>query len=90
MTKQVTREHLAQLVEWESLETLSFDQLVTLFEKEEGLVNYIPDGLFQVDPRNNDRVVFNSSRARRPHDNRPVENSLNHEDPKRECVICAR
>jgi len=89
MTKQVTRENLAQLLEWESLETLSFDQLVTLFEREEGLANFIPDGTFQVDPRNNDRVVFNSSRARRPHDNRPVEQSLKHEDPKRECVICA-
>ncbi len=88
MRKHLSWEHLPQLLDWESLESLSFDQLVTLFERERGITNFIPDGTFQVDPRNNDRVVFNSSRVRRPHDNRPVEKILNQDDNERECVIC--
>jgi galactose-1-phosphate uridylyltransferase len=89
MRMQLTREHLAQLLDWEAIETLSFDQLVALFEREEGMANFIPDGTFQVDPRNNDRILFNSSRTRRPHDNRPGDKNFSHEDIERECVICS-
>lgn len=88
MRRELSRENLTRLIESESLESLSFEQLVTLFEKEEGVANYIPDGTFQVDPRNSDIVVFNSSRAKRPHDNRQGESLEIDKQYERECVIC--
>ncbi len=88
MRQQLSQENLAPLLEAENLEELSFVQLANLFSREKGISNFIPDGTFQIDPRNHDRVVFNSSRARRPHDNRPDGIELDVLEKDRKCVIC--
>lgn len=89
MINQLSRESLTQILECEDLQTLSLEHLITLFENEEDLKNYIPDGIYQLDPRNSERVVFNSSRAKRPHDNRPGEKLFGRDTVDRECVICS-
>lgn len=88
MRQKLSLVNLAPLLEAEDLESLSFEQLTDLFLREEGISNFIPDGTFQVDPRNGDRVVFNSSRTRRPHDNRPDELEIDVLEKDRKCVIC--
>lgn len=70
MTQQLHRAVLQHILQSEDIESLSASTLNRLFREEPGLVEYRPDGVFQIDPRNGERVVFNSARARRPHDNR--------------------
>lgn len=86
MSQRIDRETLDQILQAESIETLSFPELIRLFREEEGIKDYLPDGVCQVDPRNGDRVLFNSSRARRPHDNR--HKSSVDSQPLRACAVC--
>ena len=86
MNRQLDRETLTNILQAEDIEGLSFPELVRLFQEEKDLSNFLPDGMYQVDPRNGDRIIFNSSRARRPHDNRPPQSSPM--DSGRQCVIC--
>ncbi len=88
MNRQLSRQALDKLLQAADIESLSSEQLRQLFTGEDGIKNYIPDGLCQFDPRNGDRIVFNSSRARRPHDNRPEDLDASIESSDRGCVIC--
>ena len=78
---------LAALIEAEDVTALSFEQLAQFVRAEPGLDDFRPDGVYQIDPRNGERVVFNAARARRPHDNRPTEASVAI-SPERPCMIC--
>lgn len=86
MIKKIDRRRIEGLLEAEDIDDLPFDELERLFRDEPGIKDYLPDGLLATDPRSGDRVVFNSARARRPHDNRPSTN----DDPSLEktCIIC--
>jgi galactose-1-phosphate uridylyltransferase len=86
MEQQITRETLEQILQVEDVETLAFAELVRLFREEEGSKGFLPDGVSRVDPRAGDRVLFSSSRARRPHDNRPP--SSGHLGASPACVVC--
>jgi galactose-1-phosphate uridylyltransferase len=86
MNRQLDRETLANILQAEDIEGLSFPELVRLFQEEKELANFLPDGVYQIDPRNGDRIIFNSSRARRPHDNRPTQPSPT--DSGGKCMIC--
>ncbi len=89
MSKQaLTREKLETILQVEDIQTLTASEVTTLFNGEEGIKKFAPDGVCQVDPRNGERVVFNSARARRPHDNRPGESLLANLPEEKECVIC--
>jgi galactose-1-phosphate uridylyltransferase len=86
MSQQLDRETLANILQAENVEGLSFPELVSLFQEEKGISKSLPDGVYQIDPRNGDRIIYHSSRARRPHDNRPSPSSdLEFEQ---QCVIC--
>lgn len=86
MTKQLDRRSIRALIEAEDIDDLSIAELERLFRDEKGIRDFLPDGNYETDPRNGDRVVFNSARAGRPHDNRPV---TMHEEPlDRSCLIC--
>jgi len=84
MSRQLTREALAAILQAEDIAALSFPELVRLFREEEGISEFLPDGVYQIDPRNGDRVIYNSSRARRPHDYQPPPASTS----EQECIIC--
>lgn len=66
----LSRDQLAPLVDAEDVSTLGYEELRRLFEREPGLTDHLPDGICQLDPRSDEPVLFNRSRARRPHDNR--------------------
>jgi galactose-1-phosphate uridylyltransferase len=86
MNRQLDRETLSKILQAEDIEAISPFELVRLFQEEEGLSNFLPDGVYQIDPRNGDRILYNSSRARRPHDNRPQPSVA--PEPEQACVIC--
>jgi galactose-1-phosphate uridylyltransferase len=78
---------LAQLIECENIDGLSLDQIAELVRREESLSRFIPDGVCRTDPRNGDRILYNSARARRPHDNQaPKQGSISKDEGH--CVIC--
>ena len=86
MKQQLDRRALAALLQAEEIEKLSIPELVALFREEKGVDDFLPDGFYEIDPRNGDRIIYHSSRARRPHDNRPSLDSV--PDPAVECIIC--
>ncbi len=71
--RQLHPEQLFALVQVEDLDHISYAELERLFRAEEEIADFRPDGTYQIDPRNGDRIVFNTARSRRPHDNRPEE-----------------
>lgn len=86
MSQQLDRQTLANILQAQDIQSLSFSDLIRLFREERGSSNFLPDGVYQVDPRNRDLVVYHSSRARRPHDNRPAPSSASQSGQA--CVIC--
>jgi galactose-1-phosphate uridylyltransferase len=84
VSQQLDRKALANILQAEDIESLAFPEIVRLFREEEGVGSFLPDGVCQFDPRNGDRIIYNSSRARRPHDNRPLPSS----NLEQECEIC--
>ncbi len=84
MNQQLDREKLTVLLHTGDVETLSFSDLVRLVRTE--ITVSLPDGIYQVDPRNGEQIIFTSARARRPHDNRPEQS--NEPRVEQECVIC--
>jgi len=88
MDRHLDPEVLLSLLDANDIDTITYEHLEGLFLNEDGLKDYIPDGLAQVDPRTGDRVIYNTARARRPHDNAPLEDRKLYSAPKRDCVIC--
>ncbi len=86
MNQSLARHKLEAILQADNIETLSYDTLLDLFRSEKGLSDYLPDGSYVTDPRNGDRIIFHSSRAKRPHDNLPPVQ----ETPTRNssCAIC--
>ncbi len=85
--QQLESERLTALIEADDVTPLSFEQLAQSVREEPGVADFQPDGVYQIDPRNGERIVFNAARARRPHDNRPDEEAPA-EPPERDCVVC--
>jgi galactose-1-phosphate uridylyltransferase len=88
MEKQLTRKTLEAILQSQNIETLSPEQLRQFFLEEKDIAKFAPDGVCQIDPRNGDRIVYNSARARRPHDNRPAESEAALIEIEKECLIC--
>lgn len=86
MNRQLDRETLTNVLQVEDIEGLPFLELVRLFREEKELSDFLPDGVYRIDPRNGDRILHHSSRARRPHDNRPSDSVAT--ELGRGCVIC--
>ncbi len=83
MMQQLDREAVEDILQVKGVESVSVSDLLALTQQE--VDDYLPDGVFRIDPRNGDRVLYHSSRGARPHDNVPERVS---EVPERDCVIC--
>jgi galactose-1-phosphate uridylyltransferase len=88
MDKRLSRKTLDTILQAANIDLLTFENIETFFLKETGIDEFKPDGQCQVDPRNGDRIVFNSARASRPHDNIPIEVQDDFLHSGQECVIC--
>lgn len=89
-TRCLSREALAPKIDARDITAVSQAELTRLFADELGQTGFLPDGICQIDPRNGDRVIYNSARARRPHDNVPAEASDVGQDegPAPMCIVC--
>ena len=88
MKLQLTRDLLNAIQEAPDIEALSMEQITKFFLDEEIIARFAPDGICQIDPRNGDRIIYNSARAKRPHDNQPKNTEIDPSDSKKECLIC--
>ncbi len=88
MKLQLTRDLLNAIQEAPDLEALSVEQITEFFLDEEAIARFTPDGICQIDPRNGDRIIYNSARAKRPHDNQPKNSESDPADSEKECFIC--
>jgi len=88
MERRLDAAILKGLLEVDSFEGKSYAELQELVVAEPGITDYLPDGVVQVDPRNGERIVFNSKRARRPHDNRPAVSDTATAPAAKPCIIC--
>jgi galactose-1-phosphate uridylyltransferase len=86
MAQQLSWEMLQSIVQSESIESLSMQQLNALFHAEEEIMPFLPDSVCQIDPRNGELIVYNSTRARRPHDS--TIRTVASENAEKPCVIC--
>jgi len=88
MRRNLTEDLLKKILQYEGISYLDIDDIRRTFIEEEGIEAFAPDGFSQTDPRNSDRIVYNSARARRPHDNRPQ--NINHASTsvQKDCLIC--
>jgi galactose-1-phosphate uridylyltransferase len=84
--KQVTLDSLKSILQSESINKLSMQEICDFFRMETSISNYKPESIFQIDPRNGELIVYNASRANRPH-----SDSIQIEEKKKIdefCPIC--
>lgn len=86
MAQQLSWEMLQSIMQSESIESLSMQQLNALFHAEKEMMPFLPDSICQIDPRNGDLIVYNSTRARRPYDS--GVRALLSESVEKPCIIC--
>jgi galactose-1-phosphate uridylyltransferase len=89
MENHISRKTLDTLIQATNIDSLAFEEIENAFLEEKGIDKFKPDGRSQVDPRTGDRIIFNSARASRPHDNIPGEIEEKPVLAEQECVICA-
>ena len=82
--QQISSSSLRQLSQTESIDNLTFEDLVTLFSNDFHPVNASHQQNYQIDPRNNEPVVFNPGRALRPNGYTTKKTS----SQKKNCPIC--
>lgn len=86
MTVQLTRPQLDEILQADDLGALSGHDILRFFRQEEGLRDFLPDGICRQDPRDGSRIIFNSARAKRPH--HIAEGAAPTEPDAAKCPVC--
>lgn len=86
MNQKVSRTTLKSLLQVENVTDLAYPELIRLFKEEKSIADFLPEGVVRVDPRNSDRIIYNSARSKRPRDYRPRPTSGTVEET--DCAIC--
>ena len=85
-SQQLDYKLVEAILQSNSLEDLNMEQISNLFLNETSISNYKPESIFQIDPRNGELIVYNSSRATRPSSGAPdiaeIQKEIEH------CPIC--
>jgi galactose-1-phosphate uridylyltransferase len=84
MNWQLDEQIANELCENENIENITVKDIEKAILSETDISSFAPDGYFRIDPRDNHRIVYNSKRAKRPHDNKPKEVK----PEEKPCVIC--
>ena len=87
MNRKLSEKKAAELIQYSCFDSLSVDEIISSFSDDEGLSVFAPDPVLQIDPRDKSIVLFNSARAKRPHDNKTVPMS-DVKEPNNVCPIC--
>ncbi len=83
--RHMSREALEALLQSEDLADLAVPEICQLVRAEKDLAGKKPDALCQIDPRDGALIVYNSSRAKRPHE---TAIPLPAEPDTKPCPIC--
>ncbi len=84
--RQTDFNSLKSILQSKSIDSLTIKEIYELFRSEILISNYKPDSIFQIDPRNGELIVYNSSRSSRPHSGSPqVDQKIEVNDF---CPIC--
>ncbi len=86
MTKRLEEKKLEQIIQNQSIDDISVEEIFGLFREEEELRNYLPDALCQIDPRDGALILFNSARAKRPHNDNKI--NLPNGTIEKSCPVC--
>jgi len=79
---------LEKLIENRDISEIDIDRLFDLFRNDDDLPSHAPDAVCQIDPRDGALVVYNSQRARRPHDNELPGENRGKQEKKKVCPVC--
>lgn len=86
MPQHLSWKTLQAITQSQSLDELSIPALTHLFHSEQSMQAFLPDALCQIDPRTGELTVYNSTRARRPHDTGQATHGQQVDE--KPCVIC--
>lgn len=86
--RELTRDKLKNILQAENIETLTLEKIKQYILNEGEIGKFAPDGICQIDPRNGDRIVYSTVRARRPHDNRSAVLASDETESEKDCLIC--
>ncbi|MFO7822160.1 MAG: hypothetical protein R6V56_08940 [Lentisphaeria bacterium] len=85
MMLKLSKDKLETLVQSQAIERISVEELFEFFRREEAVQKFIPDGIYQTDPRDDAVIVYNSARAKRPHGYNKPETATGQE---KTCPVC--
>lgn len=85
MRQQLKREDAEKLLLSNDISKLEFAQLLDNISHDEQLCKSSPDGICQIDPRNGNLVIYNSSRAKRIYS---INNNIHSTSDDETCPIC--
>lgn len=86
-TQQVDFNLIKSILQSESIDSLNMEKVFSLFLNESSISNYKPESFFQIDPRNGELIVYNSSRASRPNIGGELDPNTN--SKQEPCPICS-
>jgi galactose-1-phosphate uridylyltransferase len=76
---------LRELLQLSSIDDLPLSDIAELFRKEINEVRYLPERVYQIDPRSGERILYHTARSKRIHDNLPVSSES---AAAVSCVVC--
>ncbi len=82
---ELKKDRIQKLLYSENLEQIDFNDLSNLIRQNNDISNYLPDGDFQIDPRDGLKIIFNTARSKRPHDTKKHESKTS---DLNSCIIC--
>ena len=88
---RITREQLEAITDRENIEGADVESLFNFFRHDNDLPAHAPDNLCQIDPRDGALVIYNSKRAKRPHDNQGATEESDGQpgDSGKSCPVCS-
>ena len=82
------KDRLFELTEVSTVKSATFHDFSSLIKNETSIGQCKPKEIVQIDPRSNERIIYNPDRAKRPHDNHS-KNEKSEVVSSKPCVICS-
>jgi len=79
------RNTLQKLLQLSDIDDLPLSEIAELFRQEINEPRYLPEQVYQIDPRSGERILYHTARSKRIHDNLPDSSES---APAVSCVVC--
>lgn len=76
---------LRELLQLSSIDDLPLSEIAELFRQEINEPQYLPEWIYQIDPRSGERILYHTARSKRIHDNLPDSSQS---AAAVSCVVC--